>query len=114
MSALRAGKASAFIPVPDALTFIGHSAGSIAGRNLFQAYPDDIDTLMLTGYLSGPIAAIGAAAYYTEHNLSPPSPAPSARVTRLPGRSQAIFRSRPRPHGFHQRNREDSVLRRGL
>ncbi|CAO1606133.1 hypothetical protein XANCAGTX0491_009633 [Xanthoria calcicola] len=76
VSVLRAGNASTGIPVPETLTYVGHSAGSIAGANLAQAYPEDIDTLVLTGYPSGPIATIGAAAYYAEQNLSVPASSP--------------------------------------
>lgn len=36
-----------------------------AGAILAQAYPEEIDTLILTGYPSGPSAAIGAAVYCT-------------------------------------------------
>ena len=82
ISALRSGTASKLIPIPRTLTYVGHSAGSIAGSNLAQAYPRDIDTLILTGWPSGPIAAIGAAAYYDEHNLTAPNPAPSTQVYR--------------------------------
>ena len=82
--ALRTGNASKSIPIPRTLTYVGHSAGSIAGSNLAQTYPQDIDTLILTGYPSGPIAAIGAAAYYAEHNVTAPSSSPSTQGY-LPG-----------------------------
>ncbi|KAI4232319.1 MAG: hypothetical protein L6R40_007419 [Gallowayella cf. fulva] len=79
MSLLRNGKASPVIPVPGTLIYVGHSAGSIAGANLVQAYPRDIDTLILTRYPSGPIAGIGAAAYYAGINQTVPNPAPSTQ-----------------------------------
>lgn len=72
--ALRSGKASNKIPKPTELAFAGHSAGSITVSNHVQTYPGDIDTAILTGWPSGPIAGIGAAAYRAEHHLTPPAP----------------------------------------
>ncbi|KAL8845784.1 MAG: hypothetical protein Q9221_009082 [Calogaya cf. arnoldii] len=102
VSALRAGNASKEIPISKNITYVGHSAGSIAGANLVQAYPDDIDALVLTGYPSGPIAAIGAAVFCKEHGLPvlvlPPStqhyrPAYLADPKRFAGLDQGYIAS---------------------
>lgn len=75
-SALRKGTASRQIPIPKELIFVGHSAGSITVSNHVQKYPRDVDTAVLTGWPSGPIAGVFAAAYQARHNISPPvSPA---------------------------------------
>ncbi|KAL8828042.1 MAG: hypothetical protein Q9170_006770 [Blastenia crenularia] len=82
ISSLRSGNASSAIPVPETLTFVGHSAGSIAGTDLVQTYPEDVDTLILTGYPSGPISYTGALKYYAEHNITPPASTPSNQIYR--------------------------------
>ncbi|KAI4224447.1 MAG: hypothetical protein L6R36_004645 [Xanthoria steineri] len=75
--ALRNGTASPRIPIPTELAFVGHSAGSITVSNFVEAYPNDVDTAILTDWPSGPIANIGAAEYYSSHNLTPPATPPS-------------------------------------
>ncbi|CAO1604707.1 hypothetical protein XANCAGTX0491_008249 [Xanthoria calcicola] len=75
--ALRNGTASPRIPIPTELAFVGHSAGLITVSNFVEAYPNDVDTAILTGWPSGPIASIGAAEYYSSHNLTPPATPPS-------------------------------------
>lgn len=74
--ALKNGTASPRIPIPSELMFVGHSAGSITVSNFIQTHPKDVDTAILTGWPSGPISAIGAAEYYTSHNLTPPATPP--------------------------------------
>ena len=77
-SALRKGTASKKIPIPEELVFAGHSAGSITVSNHVQKYPHDVNTAILTGWPSGPIAQSFAAAYQARHNITPPaSPPPS-------------------------------------
>ena len=56
------------------ITLVGHSAGSITASNLVQAYPEDVEQLVLTGWPSGPIAASGAQMYYQEKNITAPPP----------------------------------------
>ena len=75
---IRSGKTP--IPIPTNITYVGHSAGSIVGSNLAQAYPGDIETLVLTGWPSGPIASSGTQMYYAERNLTAPAPPASAMV----------------------------------
>ncbi|KAL8795193.1 MAG: hypothetical protein Q9195_002348 [Heterodermia aff. obscurata] len=72
-SALRKGTASKFTPIPKELIFTGHSAGSITVSNHVQKYPRDVDTAILTGWPSGPIAQTFAAAYQARHNILPPA-----------------------------------------
>ncbi|KAL8867543.1 MAG: hypothetical protein Q9174_005598 [Haloplaca sp. 1 TL-2023] len=76
MVALRKGTFLPKIPIPTKLAFVGHSAGSILVSNFVQAYPNDVDTAILTGWPSATIAVIGAAEYYKERNMTQP-PAPS-------------------------------------
>lgn len=73
-SALRNGTASVKIPILKGLAFVGHSAGSITVSNHVQKYPQDVDTAILTGWPSGPIAGAFAAAYQARHNITPPAP----------------------------------------
>ncbi|KAL8798380.1 MAG: hypothetical protein Q9182_006702 [Xanthomendoza sp. 2 TL-2023] len=74
--ALKKGTASPKIPVPAGIAFVGHSAGSITVSNFVEAYPNDVDTAILTGWPSGPIASIGAAEYYASHHITPPARPP--------------------------------------
>ncbi|KAI4108120.1 MAG: hypothetical protein LQ339_002392 [Xanthoria mediterranea] len=76
--ALKNGTASPRIPIPTELAFVGHSAGSITVSNFVEAYPNDVDTAILTSWPSGPIANIGAAEYYSSHNPNPHSTSDSA------------------------------------
>ncbi|KAL8656083.1 MAG: hypothetical protein Q9226_002791 [Calogaya cf. arnoldii] len=81
---LRKGTASPKIPIPTGLAFVGHSAGSIAVSNFVQAYPNDVDTAILTGWPSATIARVGAAEYYASRNLTQPT-APAGQSGFLPG-----------------------------
>ena len=72
-SALRKGTASKEIPVPQELVFAGHSAGSITASNHVQKYPRDVDTAILTGWPTGPIANAFATAYQARHNITAPA-----------------------------------------
>ncbi|KAL8672287.1 MAG: hypothetical protein Q9168_003230 [Polycauliona sp. 1 TL-2023] len=81
---LKKGTASPKIPIPSELAFVGHSAGSIAVSNFVQAYPDDVDTAILTGWPSATIARAGAAEYYESRNMTQP-PGPTGQSGFLPG-----------------------------
>lgn len=74
ISALKKGTASDKIPISVKLSFVGHSAGSITVSNFVQQYPNDVDTAILTGWPSGPLAGILAKTYYARHNITPPAP----------------------------------------
>ncbi|KAL8812468.1 MAG: hypothetical protein Q9200_000997 [Gallowayella weberi] len=76
-AALKKGTASPKIPVPTEIAFVGHSAGSITVSNFVQAYPNDVDTAILTGWPSAFIAATGVAEYYKSHHITPPASPPS-------------------------------------
>ena len=65
------------IPIPSNITYVGHCAGSIVGSNFAQAYPGDVETLILTGWPWGSIASSGTQMYYSEHNLTAPADPPS-------------------------------------
>ena len=98
--ALRNGTASPKIPKSTELAFVGHSAGSITASNHVQAYPRDVDTVILTGWPSGPLAAVGAGEYNAAHNITagpPPTfspgyfPAAIGDPTRFPGLDQGYI-----------------------
>ncbi|KAL8679426.1 MAG: hypothetical protein Q9186_004303 [Xanthomendoza sp. 1 TL-2023] len=101
-ASLKNGTASPKIPIPTEIAFVGHSAGSITVSNFVQTYPNDVDTAILTGWPSGPIASIGAAQYYSSHHITPsasppryPAYAPGAIAfpTRFPGLAQGYIAS---------------------
>ena len=75
------------VPVPSNITFVAHSAGSTLAANLAQNHPDDFESLVLTGFPAGSIAASGVKTYYAEHNMTPP---PSPFLAQDP-RPAAVF-----------------------
>ncbi|KAL8999838.1 MAG: hypothetical protein Q9169_001378 [Polycauliona sp. 2 TL-2023] len=84
LAGLKQGKASPKIPIPSELAFVGHSSGSIVASNFVQAYPNDVDTAILTGWPSATIANVGAKEYYESRNLTQP-PSPAVESDPLPG-----------------------------
>lgn len=64
-----------------------------------QTYPNDVDTAILTGWPSGPIAVIGTAEYYASHNITPPA-SPPGHSSYAPGSSAYPSRFRGLPQGY--------------